>query len=351
VSGAYPPVGWISAQRVADLAGEFVRTIQGLRDNGIIADYSQCVLLMHSAKETPRFAGPYVAALNAAGIRVYNPRSKAYVDREEVATAMGALLEIIDPGQAVAQTIRIPGVPRLAGSWSHAFGSAAQAHARLGTYVRASQTAISRLPPNARITPAMPTILYRILSFEPFVTWQQDPNRDARLSKLTRLFEAYCSLVGRPLYSDRQTAGSVRQSWLRTFYYLLMGYLDSTGIDDDEIEEAICPAGRVAIMTIHQAKGLQFPFVFVGAVGISASPGDVHQLEDAVAQFRRTPPTNPSTAADRAQQDLVRMFYVAYARAEHALILLATRSQLAPPGRVACGGQGLGWFNQRVQRL
>lgn len=351
VTGAYPAVGWLEANRVIDLPGRFVSMVQGLISNNIVTDYSQCVLLISSARETPRYAGPYVQELRSANIPVYNPRSKAYVEREEIAVAMGAFLEIVDPNQSIIRQIRIPGVQRLVQRWTQEYQRTVTTHHQLGQYVQQSQQHIQTINSDEEIRPAMPTILYRILSFEPFITWQNDVDRDGRMSKLTRILEAYCSLVGRSIKIDRDQSGQVSHPWLRRFYYLFLGYLESTGMDDDEIEEEICPPGRLPIMTIHQAKGLQFPFVFVAGLGRGSAVSNVHLLEDDLVRFRIAPPTHQFTSAQRAEHDMARMFYVAYSRAQYALILLGTRSQLRTVNRPAIGGQGLGWFNQRVQRL
>ena len=351
VGGDHPAVGWISADRVVDLPAQFVSTLMDLKQHRVIDDYSQCVLLMRSTQETPSFAGRFVSALEAAGVPVYNPRSKAYADREEVGVVMGALLEILDPDQRVVGQIAMPEVGPLVGDWIRVYKQHAASQSKLRRYVERSKRAIAGCEAGEEITPAVPTILYRIMSFEPCATWQKEEDRDRRLSKLTRIFEAYCSLVGRSLRADRGRAGQVSEKWLLDFYYLLVGYVSQSGMDDDEIEEEVCPPGRLPIMTIHQAKGLEFPFVFVGALGVSAAARRVHHLEDALAQFRATPPAHSFTASQRAEHDLIRMFYVAYSRAQHALILLGTRSQLKPAGRVAAGGQGIGWLNQRVPRL
>ena len=235
--------------------------------------------------------------------------------------------------------------------WTDTYTAAAAFHPELRAYVRESQDAVGLLPAGERITAAMPTILYRILSLEPFVSWQREPDRDNRLSKLTRVFEAYCSLVGRPLFVGRTGAGQVSQGWLRKFYYLLLGYLDATGMDDDDLEDEICPPGRFPVMTVHQAKGLQFPFVFVGYLGFTSSPSPVHQLEDAVRPFRASAPRYEFTQVERALHDDVRMLYVAYSRAQYALILLAERGQLKGQNKPAVGGAGFAWFNQLVPRL
>lgn len=351
VTGPYPAVGWLEANRAIDLPARFVSMVQGLLANAIVADYSQCVLLLSSAKETARYAGPYAQALRAANIPIYNPRSKAYVEREEIGVAMGAFLEIVDPNQSIISQIRIPGVRKLVQQWRQEYQRIVATHHQLSQYVRQSQRYVQQLGANEEIRPAMPTILYRILSFEPFITWQSDVDRDGRMSKLTRIFEAYCSLVGRSIKTDREQCGQISRSWLRKFYYSLLGYLQVTGMDDDEIEEEICPPNRLPIMTIHQAKGLQFPFVFVAGLGIGSAVGSVHQLEDDLMRFRIASPSHQFASSERAEHDVARMFYVAYSRAQYALILLGTRSQLQPTSRPAIGGQGLGWFNQRVQRL
>jgi hypothetical protein len=60
--------------------------------------------------------------------------------------------------------------------------------------------------------------------------------------------------------------GDVLEQWSFGFYHLFFGYLSRAGLDEDEDEDVIVPLGMVPIMTMHQAKGLQFPFVFVGHI-------------------------------------------------------------------------------------
>jgi DNA helicase-2/ATP-dependent DNA helicase PcrA len=90
----------------------------------------------------------------------------------------------------------------------------------------------------------------------------------------------------------------------------------------------------VPVMTMHQAKGLQFPFVFVGHMGEDLQVSIAHRLETQLSQF----PTNLARSfarlpeAVRAELDLIRQYYVAYSRAQWALILV-TRAKL----------QALGW--------
>jgi DNA helicase-2/ATP-dependent DNA helicase PcrA len=145
--------------------------------------------------------------------------------------------------------------------------------------------------------------------------------------------------------------GSVVSGWTSKFYYLVVSYLSRKGLDDVEDDDVICPLGKVPIMTMHQAKGLQFPFVFVGHMNKKAEPTSSHGLEDL---FRKYPLPGarpfPSLSADlRAELDLIRQFFVAYSRPEYALILLAAESYLKSES-TPCGGHK-GWLKTKIDCL
>jgi DNA helicase-2/ATP-dependent DNA helicase PcrA len=202
-------------------------------------------------------------------------------------------------------------------------------------------------------------IFYHIISFEPFATWQQDPEQTVRLGKLSKVLESYCALPfpnsfgstrGR-LRTDPTQSGQIHLGQLNHFYHALVGLLVSEGLNDPEEEEVICPPGRFPIMTVHQAKGLEFPFVFSAGIGIQqALIGVELQLEDALRPFRRNLVPTIFTGQQRAEQDYIRFFYVAYSRAEFALILLTKSQELRGQG-IGFGGLGRQWFEQQIQRI
>ena len=92
-TGSHPAFGLIQANRVKDLHPKMALLVSDLKTKGIIQDYSQCALLLPSAKNTPWNAGPYMDALENRGIPVYNPRSKDFLEQEEVAQCLGRLYE------------------------------------------------------------------------------------------------------------------------------------------------------------------------------------------------------------------------------------------------------------------
>ena len=180
-------------------------------------------------------------------------------------------------------------------------------------------------------------ILYRILAREPFRTWQQDSVRHQRLSKVTRLFDGYHSFKLDGLRSN-SSGTDLDQSFLNQFYMMFISYLIEAGIDDDEDEEVILPQGYLPIMTIHQAKGLEFPFVFVTQLGQNKGVGSAHILERDLAPFRQELYIRTTRQPEElAVEDDIRLLYVAYSRAQYGLILVGTqkhiKNHVAAPGR------------------
>jgi DNA helicase-2/ATP-dependent DNA helicase PcrA len=352
-TGNHPAVGLIRSTRVPDCATGLANLVRDLRTNGIIQDYSQCVLLLRSAKNSRNFAAPYTTALQAANIPVYNPRSKDYLEQVEVAQCLGAFIRIIDPQLAQVGGLLSQSIQQFVQRWVAQYDAIAPANPSLAGYVAQSALAIAGKGIGQQITSALPTILYRILSYQPFVAYQANAAMDLRLSKLTRIFEAFCSQYGRQLWTDNATAGQLPGWWYGNFYYGLCGYLEKKGLDDDEDEEVVCPTGYFPIMTVHQAKGLQFDFVFVGNLGASLPSSDAHQLEQDLRPFRTTQPAVVHPIAAAQWHDDIRQHFVAYSRAKFSLILVATDGQLRKTGAqtASFGNQGGAWVRQNVPRL
>jgi len=358
ISGSYPAVATLAGNTVPSVATKFADTVHGLLANGIVRDANQCCLLLKSTKETPQNAGPYVTALQARGLNVYNPRNKAFLEQEEVQVLLGALLAIVDPQQRYLDTIRNanPGrnpaaVVDFADTLNAAYAQSATQCPPLLAYV---QQCVSRVHNAAKAAAAggrkpwflcnLQELAFYLFGHEPFLTWQQDPARRVRLARLTALLESYSSMpvvdpaTGQPrpgvsrgdLAASTLNAGEVVEAWLNSFYHLFLTYLNDTGMDDEEDDEVICPSGMVPVMTMHQSKGLEFPFVFVGHMGSPAEVGAAHHIEDMLAKY----PGNPlrtfhrPPAQQRADMDLIRQYYVAYSRAQYALVLLGTTQQL-----------------------
>lgn len=360
IGGKYPSVGYISgkdAQRTAELFAHFVKD---LLESGIISRASDCALLMRSVKETPRYAKYFADALRDVGITPYNPRSKQFLEQEEIMLLMGTFITIVDYNQSAFRGIKGKKIRKIVDKWLSKYKQDSSRYPELKDYVTKSIAAISRKAPGENLGVNILDIFYRILACKPFTEWQEDPEKTYRIGQISNIFERYAAI---PYSKPGSTRGDLRMStqeryqkeisskWLIDFYYSLIGLMASEGLNDPEDQEVITPPDRLPIMTVHQAKGLEFPFTFVYGLddNVRENIDSSIRLEEEMLQFRNHQLPMIFTPKDRATQDMIRFFFVAFSRAQYALILLVPADEMN--GGLGFIGQDTGRFRMRVKNL
>jgi DNA helicase-2/ATP-dependent DNA helicase PcrA len=106
------------------------------------------------------------------------------------------------------------------------------------------------------------------------------------------------------------------------------------GINEYEDPDQPIPKGYLQVMTIHQAKGLEFPVVIVGSLATQLS--SPKQVDRDLAPFYHRPPFEPESRITHF--DRMRLHYVAFSRAEKVLVLT---SHEQPKGHFGPIWQGL----------
>lgn len=356
IKGNYPAISWIQGRNNEDVADQVASLIADhLLQDGIISDLSQCVILMRSTRDSTDNAGPVLQALAQRNIPVYNPRSKSFLESTEVKAVLGVLVKLIDPDQRFASN-KQAGVADTVQSWLDCLDGILQAGnpdtSQLRDYIDRSAMNIPKMcadDPGKFLNLNLMEILYRIIALEPFVTWRRDPVRNLRLSKVTRLFESYHNLNLDRLKANRSGDG-LDSGFLDGFYYQMVGYLVDARLDDDEDEEVIVPNGYLPIMTIHQSKGLEFPFVIVMSLGKASRVGAAQVLENALAPFRQDMyPRSTRKPELLALEDDIRLLYVACSRAQYGLILAGTSAQFR--NHVAVPARDFAAFKKEYQKI
>ena len=241
---------------------------------------------------------------------------------------LGGIIRIVDPDLVVGSTLRGHGQLSAINGWSSAWDDVAPDGSPLATYYDKVRRKMESSALGVFRQAGILDIFYRLLSIRPFSEWQEDPERTYRLGLLSSVLESYVSVEGqRSLKMSSKDKGRVSERWLRgSFYPRLVGYLANSRLDDPEDPDYEIVPGRVQVMTVHQAKGLQFPVVIVGSLNHRNQEDDEsYQLEDRlVALSANCRPLG--TAAERSIQDTVRFFYVAFSRAQDLLCLMGTES-------------------------
>lgn len=360
----YPILGMFrpTVDRLADDLAQFLGAV--FNDNGVNIQHSgqslrvvrnpnggsigDCALLCSSPREYSSGGNsrlPLLIRRELANLRpiiqVFNPRGEEFSEIHEVALLCGLMLECIDPGSTIQNGITNfpPAVPRVFNRWrstaTQYIATNPQApNSRRGrtleNFVRAWQ---NRNPQNGgnwpQETPLM-SLLYNLITWIPIL--QDDPEGLVCLEVITRTitqsarFVAYGATVqGQPPHADR----SVRAILWGIFEPLASGAID---IDEDLIETL--PRNRLNILSIHQAKGLEFPMTIVDIGSdfqrnhwkqafkrFPRGGSHSHILEDALRPF--SPLGLPARSGiDRAFDDLVRQYFVSFSRPQDVLLLV-----------------------------
>lgn len=308
----------------AELAAELV---EQLHETEYIEDYSQVAFLFKSTKENGNWAGPFVEALRDRDIPVHNPRNKAYLKHPEIRFALGAVIRCLDPTLEGLKTANIMGgVRNQVEEWHTEFEQYVSDYDadELQRYVESIEAELEGLDDSESLSLTLLDVLYRVFSFEPFQTWiegEESPARGKRLGQLTQFVDSFNSVAGRSTLKRSSRAASVSTMFLGDFYYLFCGYLNATDFDEPEDPHDQLPGGFVQFMTVHQAKGLEFPVVFTS--DLDSEPwtfGGTYWIESELAPLADISPAGDED--ERAERDEIRQFYVAYSRAEEDLFLL-----------------------------
>lgn len=147
----------------------------------------------------------------------------------------------------------------------------------------------------------------------------EDEGPICNLGLLTEYISRYQEKRGRPIL----TANDIVGEWIqRDFYMSYLYAMYRLGESEFEDDEDPFPKGRVSFITIHQAKGLEFPVVILGNLFRKDNGPDVmeHIVRDELG--REGEPLDRMPEFDNA-----RLFYVALSRAQNLLLLPRYRGQ------------------------
>ena len=286
----------------------------------------------------PRLPGLLRDELASHNIEVFNPRGSPLGEVEIVKQLGGLFLEALDDRGKVQATDKAQkrigsDARRLFPEWRNQARVRQRTQAGLDSIIRTWQSRSA--PSGYRWPTSVPVLelLYGIIHHLP--EFHDDPEGQSYLEVFTRQLTAMSGLsafegrvVTNPGNPDLSEA-SVRD--------LLCDWLAPIASDTVELDEDMIgsfPRERLSVLSIHQSKGLEFPLVIVDigsdfkinhrTQAFKRYPrqgGMSHTLEDMIGPIAGLGrPKRP--AKDRAFDDLERLYYVAFTRAQQVLVLI-----------------------------
>ena len=310
----YPSVIAIWGANGRDEAERFADFVAFLKANGVIADYNQVALLLHSVRE--QHSGPYLAALKAKGIPAFCPRSRTFFEAPEIRHLVACYAILFgwygegrgQLGGAAANLAHY--VDEALIQLGRNFGSPDPLAETLQHWTR--EVAALEEGQSLDLRPA--DYFYRLLALEPFRSAARNENTARNFAIFSQLLNVFQGYYHYSVITHRNR-DYIRFHLFNSFLRLLY----DGGINEYEDPNQPFPQGHVQVMTIHQAKGLEFPVVVVGSLSTQLS--SPKQIDRDLNPFYSRPPFEPENRITLF--DRMRLHYVAFSRPQKVLALTA----------------------------
>jgi len=309
----YPAVFCIWGKNATDEAKRFADLVTYLKDQGVIEDFSQVALLLHSVRSD--HSGPYIAALEAKGIPAFCPRARSYFENQEVKLMVACYAVIfgyVGEGQGGLRGKALKELAKYVDDCILDLASrCAQPHP-LSMKLRELTDKVEGLKKGESLDLRPADYLYHLIAVEPFKNMLHNENRARNLaifSQLINTFQSYYHYTVVTWRNREPLRFHLFNSFLRLLY--------DGGINEYEDRDHPIPMGYVQIMTIHQAKGLEFPIVAVGSLDKQLS--SPKRVDRDLQPYYHRPLFEPENRV--TQFDRMRLHYVAFSRAAKLLVL------------------------------
>lgn len=330
--------------------GQFV-----IRDNRT-GDLGDCALLCSSPAEYNSGGNPRLPLLlrqklgaMTPAIAVFNPRGEDFSGIPLVERFGGLLAECLDPGGTLqGQLSGFADAGATLNQWRQRAIDYANDPATPPELVAYASGWRDRDPQRPGLvwprSVAVIELVYGLLHYFPDL--HDDPEGQIYLEVFTRQLSA-CEQIGKfhgRLAHDPANPGLSEASIKELLRDFLGPIATGTVKVDEELIESF-PRDRLSVLSIHQAKGLEFPLTIVDigsdfrrnhhANAFKRFPnagGPPHRIEDLLRPYSPLG-TMPRRQIDRAFDDLYRQFFVAYSRPQDVLLLVGLRASL-PGGSV-----------------
>jgi DNA helicase-2/ATP-dependent DNA helicase PcrA len=317
----YPAVLAIQGNDQYDEAEQFAELVQFLKHHDIISDYSQVALLLHSVRS--EYSGHYIEALQARDIQAFCPRARSYFENAEVCLLVACFARLLGyHGETQNGLIESEYFATYASTCIKQLDENYSPSHPLQTMLRELEAEITHRIEHQHEEQGLPLRLadyfYRLLAVEPFACFADEESVMHNLVIFSKMLETF-----QTVYQPTHASYTSRERITHDFFNAFLCLLKDDGLNEYEDEQEPFPPGHVQIMTIHQAKGLEFPVVAVGGLHKANSAAEPAERELHPFFFNQRKQFEPENRI--ALFDLMRLYYVAFSRAEKLLVLMGNK--------------------------
>ena len=307
--------------------------LSDLKASGKISDYNQIAFLFNSV--TKDYVLNLAEYLESNGINVYSPRSDQFFYRPEIKLALG-LLMLFFPNycdglinRKYDAAFKGSNQDKIYDYFKDCYNTALEElkkEENNALKVRIGLISAKHNPLKSNTDYRFSHLLYELFGFKPFSDYlsvdlksnYHDLRPCRNLAILTDLITSYEKLHNVSILSVKYYKQQTED-----LFNLFLKTLFVEGYEEYQDDSEYAPSGSVSFLTIHQAKGLEFPLVIVASLGnrivnrtddkLSAA---IKEIKDKYAQTRIAEPEDKIKLFD-----FWRLYYTAYSRAESLLIL------------------------------
>ena len=278
-------------------------------------------------------------------IEVFNPRGQDLQNIDCVAVFCGLMLECIDPSSKYQRTndklpnsasLNMKAWRRKAISYMNDVNPEPHSPVSLEKFVThwqirhpfsSDESSDVKWPTKANLM----ELAYKLVSWIP--EFQEDDEGVVYLKAITQtitqtsFFNKYSANID--FSSPEAEKESINEALLNIFVPIASG-----GVQIDENLFEVIPSNRFNIMSIHQAKGLEFPLVIVDVgsrfkknlakdanLRFPKNADSSSIIQDSIRKYSSLY-TNDRDSKDMAFDDLTRLYFVAFSRAKDVLLLV-----------------------------
>ena len=296
---------------------------------GVISDYNQICFLFRSVKSAR--VTSLINSLTKKGISVFAPRSDMFFTRDEVMIAMGLLLLVFRS----IDNILLAGGVNDAEMHSY-YGSCREHVAKIirsdvskheGLKKWLKRTSDIFTPIKSRTNLRFSSILYECFQFS-ILSDFLDVDLKGSANHLRSAFNLalLTQIVTKFEANERVSVltPSNLHSILVSFFGYFIRFLKEGGLEEYEGFDLATPSGSVSIMTVHQAKGLEFPITVVGSM--EAVPRKQYTELDGLLEDMGLVRESYEPLERTKYFDFWRLYYTAFSRAKNLLVLAANET-------------------------